>query len=135
MFLLVFKLDENTTKSITDLSKLGAIDKFYMRNIVLFESEIVNLSRMHTEKETSTLLKKRHFRTKTSISETLNSRIERKEPENDQTDGNNQAEVIPKVYSRVKKSKEEKSKEDLVARKLKFSSTSNPIYKRNEKSF
>jgi hypothetical protein len=29
MFLLVFKLDENTTKSIlTDLSKLGAIDKF-----------------------------------------------------------------------------------------------------------
>jgi hypothetical protein len=92
-----------------------------------------------TEKETSTFTKKRHFRIVQNVNlqrKPLNPpRIERKEPENDQTDGN-QAEVIPKVkYSRVKKSKEEKSKEDLVARKLKFSSTSNPIYKRTEKSF
>jgi hypothetical protein len=62
---------------------------------------------MHTEKE-STFTKKRHLELyKTSISSGNPSipRIERKKPENDQTDGN-QAEVIPKVkYSRVRKKK------------------------------
>jgi hypothetical protein len=73
---------------------------------------------MHTEKETSTFTKKRHFNcTKRQSPETLNPQLNEK-TRNDQTDGN-QAEVIPKVKYRVKKSKEEKSKEDL-ARKLKF---------------
>jgi hypothetical protein len=61
---------------------------------------------MHTEKETSTFTKKRHFRIVQNVNlqwkPSILPRIERKEPENDQTDGN-QAEVIPKVkYSRVR---------------------------------
>jgi hypothetical protein len=57
---------------------------------------------MHTEKETSTFTKKRHFRIVQNVNlrKPSTPRIERKEPENDQTDGN-QAEVIPKVkYSK-----------------------------------
>jgi hypothetical protein len=69
-----------------------------MRNIVLFESEMWILSRMHTEKENKHFYKKNDILElyKTSISKKPSTpRIERKEPENDQTDGN-QAEVILK---------------------------------------
>lgn len=134
MFLTsVFKLDENTTKSIlTDLSKLGAIDKFlYEEYSVVWSQKFVNSIEDAYRKRKQSLFTKNDILElyKTSISSgnpSIPRGLNEKEPENDQTDGN-QAEVIPKVkYSRVKKSKEEKSKEDLVARKLKFSSTLEP---------
>jgi hypothetical protein len=137
MFLTsVFKLDEDTTKSIlTDLSKLGAIDKFlYEEYSVVWSQKFVNSIEDAYRKRKQTLFTKNDILElyKTSISggnPPIPRGLNEKEPENGQTDGN-QAEVIPKVkYSRVNKSKEEKSKVDISARKLKFSSTLEPYLK------
>lgn len=137
MFLTsVFKVDEDTTKSIlTDLSKLGAIDKFlYEEYSVIWSQKFVNSIEDAYRKRKQTLFTKNDILElyKTSISSgnpSISRGLNEKEPINSQS-GGNQAEVIPKVkYSRVNKSKEEKSKEDITARKLKFSSTLEPFLK------
>jgi hypothetical protein len=135
MFLTsVFKVDENTTKSIlTDLSKLGTIDKFlYEEFNVIWSEDFVNSiedayrkrkQKLFTKNDILELYKSPISSGNPSIPRGLNE----KEPKNAQSVGN-QAEVIPKVKkSKVKKSKEEKSKEDISARKLKFSSTLEPF--------
>lgn len=137
MFLTsVFKVDEDTTKSIlTDLSKLGAIDKFlYEEYSVIWSEKFVNSIEDAYRKRKQKLFTKNDILEfyKTPIpsgNPPISRGLNEKEPKNSQS-GGNQAEVIPKVkYSRVKESKEEKSKEDLVARKLKFSSTLEPFLK------
>jgi hypothetical protein len=135
MFLAsTFDIEEELTISIlTDLAKLDAIDKFLFEEYnVIWSQKFVNSiedayrkrkQKLFTKNDILELYKTPIPRGNPSIPRGLNE----KEPENDQTDGN-QAEVIPKVKkSRVDKSKEEKNKEDLVARKLKFSSTLEPF--------
>ena len=135
MFLAsTFDIEEELTISIlTDLAKLGAIDKYLFEEYnVIWSEKFVNSI------EDAYRKRKQKLFTKNDILELYKPSIPRgnppiprgldeKEPKNGQTDGN-QAEVIPKVkYSKVKESKEDKSKEDIVARKLKFSSTLQPF--------
>lgn len=135
MFLTsVFKVDENRTRSIlTDLSKLGAIDKFLFEEYdVIWSEKFVNSIEDAYRKRKQKLFTKNDILDlyKTPISSgnpSISRGLTKKEPNIEQS-GGNQAEVIPKVkYSKVKEIKEEKSKEDLVARKLKFSSTLEPF--------
>lgn len=126
MFLTsVFKLDEEKTLSIlNDLSKLGAIDK------ELFEKYKVIYSHKFAEsvQDAYRNRKGKMFQYSDILNE-IKAKNDQSYVRLKQGDGK-LTEVIPKVKkSKVKETKEEEIKEDIVARKLKFSSTLEPYLK------